>query len=256
MTFGSGMIVFSDIYQLYDIIKQGGIMMGRNLLIDTLREAYSADREFHYVSDKFGYPKTPSQLGLDPDAGTTDDLTTRIFIGSTHRDDISFYPALTVRPTNISYFPISFNRNRGTIRYGFQKLTDGYGNSEIIQVPVATIFTGAWDQSFEIKVSSRSLEDVTSLADGVMVILQEVYNDDLLRNGLFIKKVSAGGQSEENRGEADPVYHIAISVETYSEWRREIPISNLIERIQLCFSFDISPLDVPAIGLDGKFTIT
>ena len=255
MSIGSSQIVFSDIYQLNNIVKQTGIMAGRNLLIDTMREAYSKDREYHYVSDKFGYPKTPGQLGLDADAGTVDDVTTRIFIGSTHRDDVSFYPAVTVRSTNISYFPVSFNRNRGTIKYGYQKLTDGYGNTDIIQVPLATVFAGAWDQTFEIKVSSRSLEDVISITDGVMIILQEVFHDDLLRNGLFIKNVSAGSQSEENIGEADPVFHIPITVSTYSEWRREIKISNLIERIQLCFSFDISPNDVPATGLDAKFIV-
>lgn len=256
MTFGSGMIVFSDIYQLHDVVKQSGIMMGRNLLIDTLREAFAKDREFHYVSDKFGYPKTPGQIGLDPSSGILNDVTTRIFIGSTHRDDVAFFPAITIRPTNISYFPISFNRNRGTIKYGFQRLTDGYGNSEIIQVPVATVFAGAWEQTFEIKVASRSLEDCTSITDTVMVILQDIYNDDLLRNGLFIKNVAAGGQTEDNIGEADPVFYIPITVNTYSEWRREIPISNLIERIQLCFSFDLSPDDVPATGLDAKFLIS
>jgi hypothetical protein len=255
MSFGSGQKVFSDIYQLDHVIKHSGIMVGRNMLIDILREIFRRDREYHYVNDKFGYPKTPSHLGLPTDAGKEDELTTRIYIGGTHREDISFFPAVTVRSSNISNYPISFNQNRGTYRYGFQKIVDGYGVQTIVRVPTAIVYTGAWEQSFEIKVSSRSLEDAQSIADIILLSLEGTYRDDLQQNGLFIKSISSSGQQEENIGEADPIYHFSINVNTFSEWRREIPISNLVDRIQICFNFDISPNDIPATELTFKYNI-
>lgn len=225
------------------------------MIIDVLREVFRRDREYHYVHDKFGYPKTPNHLGLPPDAGAENELTTRIYIGGTHREDISFLPAITVRSTSISNFPISFNQNKETYRYAPQKLVDGYGNQSIVIVPAAVVYTGAWEQSFEIKTISRSLEDCMSISDLILVSLESTYKYDLQQNGVLIKSISAGGQSDENIGEADPVYSISININTFSEWRREIPISNLIERIQLCFNFDVSSADIPATNLDIEQTL-
>ena len=68
MTSGTGLFVFSDIYTYDNIVRHTGIVHGRNLIIDHLRESFARDREYRYVSDIFGYPKTPSHLGLAPDA--------------------------------------------------------------------------------------------------------------------------------------------------------------------------------------------
>jgi len=83
----------------------------KNILIDTLRDVFSRDRHFKYVSDVFGFPKTPSHLGLSPGAGLDDEETTRIFIGSTYRYDIKFNPSIIVKNTGSKYNPISFNQN-------------------------------------------------------------------------------------------------------------------------------------------------
>lgn len=256
MAIGTGMFVFSDIYQLDNITRNVGIVHGRNLLIDTLREIFARDREYHYVSDIFGYPKTPSQTGLEPDAGMQDDLTTRIFIGATYRYEQSFLPAITVRQTSSSYKPVSFNQNKWVIEYGMQRTEDGYGNVDFLRVPSKWISAGAWDQTFEIKVTSNSQEDTSHIADIVMVSLQDTYRRILERSGLFIKQISASGESAEQVNENDPVFSISITANTYSEWRREIPISNLLERIQLCFEVDLgSDKDVPATGLAFKMDI-
>jgi hypothetical protein len=255
MSIGSGYIVFSDIYQLDNIVRNTAMMAGRNLLIDILREMFKRDREYRYVTDKFGFPKTPSNLGLLASDGKENERTTRLYIGGTHRQDISFLPAITVRPSSTTYAPISFNQNEQTVAYSSQKITDGYGNQSIINAPSAVIFAGAWEQSFEIKVLGRSLEDVLSIGDLILVGLQNTYRTILRQNGLFIKNVSSSGSSEENIGEADPIFSTSITVNTYSEWRREIPISNLVERIHLCFEVDISSDDIPATELGGVINI-
>lgn len=250
---GAGQIVTSDIYHLDHIVRHTGIVHGRNILIDTLREIFARDSNYRYITDIFGFPKTPDHTGLDIDAGLVDQTTTRLFIGTTYRYEISYLPAITVRQTNSQYRPVSFNQNKLNIQYELQRMEDGYGNVSFLKVPSRYLFAGAWEQSFELKVLSHSQEDTAAIADVVMVSLQNTYRDIMERNGLFVKRVSASGEQSEQSGNNDPVFSISLSVDTYSEWRREIPISNLVDRIQLCFHFDIgSDLDPPATGLDFK----
>lgn len=245
---GSGQILFSDIFTLDNILTHTGINTGRNLLIDQLRQIFAKDKEYRWVNDIFGFAKTPSALGLDPTAGLEDDATTRIFIGATYRYDISFLPAITIKPTNITYKPISFNQENHSVKYGVQKLIDEDGNESFIKVPTALIQAGAWDQTFEVKISSLSAVDTAAITDIVILSLQGTYRNELQQNGLFIKRISGGGETAENINQNDPVFHSTLTVETYSNWRREIPIASMIDRILLCFDIDIVATDIPASG--------
>lgn len=245
---GSGQIVFSDIFNLDNIVVNTGLHIGRNLLIDQIRKVFSKDKDFHYVHDIFGFPKTPALLGQPDTIGINDDLNTRMFIGATYRYDISYLPAITVKPTNISYHPVSFNQERSSVKYGIQKFIND-GKEEFIRAPVALIQAGAWDQTFEVKISSLSAVDTAAIADIVLISLQGTYRNDLQQNGLFIKRISGGGEITENINQNDPVFHSVLSVETYSNWRREIPYSTMIDRIALCIDVDIIPTDIPATDL-------
>lgn len=256
MALGTGMFVFSDVYSLDNITRHVGIVHGRNLIVDTLKEVFARDREYHYVSDIFGYPKTPDHTNLELDAGIEDDETTRIFIGTSYRYEQAYLPAISVRQTSSTYRPISFNQNKWNLEFSRQRTEDGYGNVDWISVPSRYTFAGAWDQSFEIKVVSNSQEDTAAIADIVMISLQNTYRDILERNGLFVKQISAGGENAESINSNDPVFSIAITANTYSEWRREIPVANLVERIQVCFEIDLGGKDdVPATGLAIKYDI-
>lgn len=252
MAIGTGYHVFSQIYNLDHIVQNTAIMAGRNLIIDVLRESFARDEEYKYDRDIFGFPKTPSWEGLDPEAGLVDESSTRLYIGSAYRYDISFLPAIIVKQTSSQYNPISFNQNVLVEKYDVQRIIDGYGNVTDVQVPVAYTYAGAWDQSFEVKVISNSLEDTVAIADTVMITLQNVYRGILQQNGLFVKSVSAGGESVESIGGNDPLFFVSITVQTRSEWYREIPISRLIERIQFCFDIDLVDTDVPAQGMTIK----
>jgi hypothetical protein len=249
---GTKQFVFSDVYNLDRIVQHTGILAGRNLLIDVLREIFARDREYRYLRDIYGFPKTPSHVGLDPDAGIVDDSTTRLFIGSAYRYDISYLPAIIVRQTSSSYVPVSFNQNRWVVEYETQRIIDGYGNVEYIQVPSHYSYAGAWNQTFEVKVMARSLEDVVSIADVVLISLQGTYRPVLQQNGLFVRSVSAGGESAETIGANDPFFSISITVNTRSEWRREVPVSTLVDRIAFCFTIDLVDTDVPASDLTIK----
>jgi len=256
MARGNQYLVYSDIYALDKIVQNSGIMFGRNLLIDTLREIFARDREYKFVRDEFGFPKTPDHKGLDANAGLADDATTRLFIGSSYRYDVSYLPGITVRQTSTSYKPISFNSNIWDLEYEFRKTVDGYGTVTYSRVPVSYNYAGAWEQTFEVKVTSKSLDDTINIVDIIMVSLQNTYRNILTNNGLFIKHVRASGEGTETIGSNDPLYVMTVTLETYSEWRRSIPVSNVIERITACFDFDITESDPPANSLVVKVDLT
>ena len=228
--------VLSDIFDIEKVVQQTGIMHAKNILIDTLRNVFSQDRHFKFVTDVFGFPKTPSHLGLEPDAGLDDEETTRIFIGSGYRYDVKFNPSIIIRNTGTSYKPISFNQNIYNVTNIKEVLMDGYGNQTIIYSPSYHEITGAWDQSFEIKIVTENEADREELADIVMVMLIGSRRTQLKNSGVFVKSVSTGGESEQQYGN-DYLYSVSIKIDVRSEWKIRIPISNVIERIGICLSF-------------------
>lgn len=229
--------VVSDIFNLEFVVQQSGIVYGKNVLIDTLRDIFRADREFKYVDDVFGFPKTPYHLGLEPDAGLDDTDTTRIFIGSTYRYDVKFNPSIIVKNTGSRYVPISFNQNLLNVINRKEFLVDGYGNRTVIYTPYAKTIVGAWDQTFEIKIIAESEIDREEIADIVNVALMGSRRLQLQNAGLFIRSVSTSGESEEQYAN-DYIYMVSINLDTRSEWKIHIPISNFCEKIALFMTID------------------
>lgn len=241
----TGYISFSDIPILDNITQNVGMVAGRNLLIDVLRECFRRDREFHWVPDPWGFNKTPNHTGLPLDAGVNDDDTTRLYIGGTHRYDISYLPSIVIKQTGSSYRPVSFNQNKWELEYTDQQLVDGYGNVTYARRPSAYHFVGLWESTYEVRITSRSLVDTSEIADNVMLALQSTFHQTLQQNGLFIRSVSSSGEQVEAYGSNDPLFTVSITLNTMSEWRRTIPVSNLVERIQVCFMLDLVDSDPP-----------
>lgn len=242
--------VVSDVFGLENVVQQTGIVHAKNILIDTLREIFREDREFKYVTDVFGFPKTPSHLNLDPDAGLDDEETTRIFIGGTYRYDIKYNPSVWVKNTGTRYVPISFNQDLLSVIYANERVVDGYGNETIIRTPRHHTLVGAWDQTFEIKVVTEDEVDREEIADIIMVSLQGSRRLELQREGVFVRSMSTSGETEQPYSN-DHLYMISINLEVRSEWKIHIPINNVCERIALCISFDkFDSTDAAADGLD------
>jgi hypothetical protein len=229
--------VLSDIFNLENIVQTTGIMHSKNILIDCLRDIFRRDREYKYVEDVFGFPKTPGLLGFDPSVGLDDDESTRIFIGSTYRYDVKFHPSLIVKNTGLRYVPLSFNQEFLSVLYRKELIMDGYGNKTIISTPGAYVQAGIWDQTFEIKVTAESEVDREEIADIVQTTLMGPRRLELQQAGLFIKTLSSSGEQEEPYTN-DYLYSISISLETRSEWKMHIPINNICERIGLCIHFN------------------
>ena len=240
--------VITDIFNLENVVQQTCMVASKNILIDTIRDIFRRDREYKYVEDVFGFPKTPSHLGLDPAAGLDDNETTRIFIGSSYRYDVKFNPSIIVKNTGNRYKAISFNQDWMGMTHRKELITDGYGNQTTIVVPEAQTLVGAWDQTFEIKVVAETEMDREEIADIVMVSLIGSRRKELEIAGLFIKSLSSGGEAEQPYAN-DYLYTVSINLEIRSEWKILIPVSDVIERIVLCVDFNALDTDPPADGL-------
>lgn len=229
--------VYSDLFSLAEFVQQTAVSQGKNLLIDTLREHFKQDSLYRYTTDAFGFPLTPNVTDLPPDI--QEERTTRIYIGDIFRLDKRYWPAIVVRYASGRYKPVSFNQNQ-TTRYRLDLVVDGYGERSFIRVPTHHVIAGAWEQSFEVMVAAESIPDREELTDIVSSFLIGATRQETYEGGLFIKSVSLGSEREEDWGN-DKVYMQSITVETYSEWRREIPIdaNSLVETINFCFNYGI-----------------
>jgi len=238
--------VYTDLFDLYNFVSQTAVAQGKNLLIDTLREHFRQDTIYTYRTNAYGFPLTPNVTDLPPDI--QEDRTTRIHIGDIFRMDKRYWPSITIRHSSARYKPVSFNQNDQTTKYRVDLVMDGYGNESYVKVPTHKVMAGAWDQTFEVKISAESIPDREELADIVSVFLINVAREKLHKAGLFIKSVSLGAESEEKYAN-DNVYIQSINVDCYSEWRREAPISNLTEVINFCFEYGLFNVD---FGFNGS----
>jgi hypothetical protein len=238
-------IANSDIYVLDKIVQNTAMEAGRNLIIDQLREGFSRDRMYRWVPDSWGFGKTPAGTELPPDAGMDDASSTRLYIGAQYKNAASFLPAIIVKQNSLQYKAVSFNQNKWDLEFGSVPVMDESGKVTFISAPVSYSFVGLWESEFEVKIISRSLVDTTRLHDIIAVMLQSTYRYTLQQSGLFIKEIRSTGEQAETYGGNDPYYFSTISFGTISEWRRRIPISSSIERIQVCVDLDIIETDIP-----------
>jgi hypothetical protein len=229
--------VFSNFYSDESIVQQTCIVQPKNLLIDVLRRRFSRDNLFTYRMDEFGYPLTPDLTGGDIDSPDT----TKILISDGFRNDVKFYPNIIVRSGGGSYKPVSFNQN-GTLKYRKDCYENEFGEQIVTNTPTHRVYAGYWDMSFEIAVSSESFSELQRITDIVALELQYASWNELRANGLFIKGTSISGENEEPYAN-DYVYKQTITVSTHSEWRVEIPLDNVIEK--MVFYFDSTRTPIP-----------
>jgi hypothetical protein len=235
----------SDLPKLYNITQNAMILYPKEIVIYTLRDFFSRDSWYSARTDQFGYPLTPDQTNLPPDAGIHDNSTTRLFIGESYRFDLIFYPALLVRHGGSTSVPISFNREAYNIQWGNLIFEDGYGNIKTFPTPEYFIQAGAWEGTINIEVRARDLRARDDLVDLVSILFVEVAFNDLVKSGLIIKGVSAGAPTEfDDRN--DKVFAQTVTLSIRSEWRRSLPILNIIDMIN--FSIEFQRLDPPPPG--------
>lgn len=234
----TGHRVYSDLFSYANFTRQVAVAQSKNLLIDALRDYFKNDTLYRFETDGWGFPLTPNLTDLPPDI--QEHRTSRIFIGDIYRADKRFFPSITVRYSSGKYHPVSFNQDVTSKQYRLDLVIDGYGEQSYIRIPTHNIVCGAWDQSFEVLIAAEAIPDREELTDIVSSFLIGVIRQELYESGLFIKSVNMGNEREEDFGN-DKIYLQSISLETYSEWRREIPIdaNSLIDTINFCFQYGL-----------------
>lgn len=231
-------VVYSSYFSDSYVVQQSAVVHPKSLLIDGLRNIFRNDSVFTYRSDEYGYPLTPDHTGIDIDSG----LTTKILISDTYRYEVKFFPAIVIKMNGGSYKPISFNQDM-TIKYRTDIVENIYGATRKVLTPTHRVYTGSWDMNFDVMIYAESQAELQELTDIVSLALQYNLWNELRANGLFIKSLRIGGESAEPYAN-DYVYNVTISLNTLSEWRVEIPIENIVEKI----TFSIEPTRTPIPG--------
>lgn len=221
----------------------------KEIIIATLRDFFSKDSYYHYSKNQWGFANTtdhtdlppgadlPSGPGANPHLSPTNPLSTRLFIGENYRYDGIYYPAILVKSGGGKYVPISINRDQGAVQYDNIIYEDGYGNQTSIRKPKSFITAGAWEGSIIIDVITRSLRSRDDLTELVAMCFTEITFDTLVDIGVIVKPISYSGTTESD-DRNDKLFRQSLTLDIRTEWRREIPISNVIDAIFFAVTFE------------------
>jgi hypothetical protein len=238
----------SDLYGLYNIVQSSMVLYPKELITAQLRDFFSRDSNYHFATDHFGFPQTPDQTNLPQSVGYQDNITTRLYINSAHRYDIIYYPAILVRHGGASSVPISLNREATCIQYEDLVFEDGYGNIKTLSMPSSFIFAGAWEGTINVDILARDPRTRDDLVELVSMLFVDLSYEDMKKSGVVIKPsggITAGVPSE-TIDRTDPLFKQTIALSYRSEWRREIPIRNIIDVVNISVEFGrITPVEEP-----------
>ena len=233
----TGSLQRTDLYNIYDVVQNTQLAYPKELIISVLRDEFSRDSYYHYAADEYGFPLTPDHTDMPLGAGVYDDSTTRLFIGEAFRFDVIFYPAILVRATSSTYVPISFNRNKETIKYDATRVIDGYGNEAVFTTPTHFVLAGAWEGTLNVDIMTRDIVSRDNLTSICNLMFSDIRHDQFRKAGVLLKKVSAASFSEADDRQQDKLYKATIALDIRSEWRREIPVDSVVDAISICVEF-------------------
>jgi len=252
----------SDLFQLHDIVQSSMIVYPKEIIIATLRDFFSKDSYYHYSKDQWGFPNTTDHTDLPPGAdfptvynrfgSNQEGLSTRLFIGENWRYDGIYYPAILVKNGGSRYVPISINRDKGGLEYETMAFVDGYGNQTLISRPAFFYTAGAWEGSVSIDIMTRSLRSRDDLVELTAMCFTDIVFDTLYDVGLIIKPIQIGAPSESD-DRNDKLFRQTLTLDIRTEWRREIPVGNLIDAI--LFTVNFQNLSQPDSPIAANLTI-
>jgi len=226
----------SDLYAIHRIIQNTQIVYAKELIVSTMRDHFAQDTRYHYAQDEWGNPKIKDMTDVPLTSGILDEETTRIWIGQENKQNPRFLPSVIVKHTGANYKPISFNQNRHNLHYENRIFKDANGNLYNISHPKYFVFAGAWDTNFDIDIEADSPIDRNILAECISLLFQTIKIDDLHFNGLFVKNTRVGGESSEDF-QNSKIFKQTVSIECRGEYRRIVPVENIIDIINLCIDF-------------------
>lgn len=246
---GTGNITKTDLYQLNNYVQNTLVTYTKDIFVETLREFFSDDSYYRYQRDEWGFPKTPDHTDLPPNAGLYDNTTTRLFIGEAYRYDVIEYPALLVRNAGFRSVPISMNREKESVQWQNTVFVDGYGNQKIMKTPVYIINAGAWEGAVTVDIESRSPRARDELVDLVSILFVNERFEELKKAGVVVKSGSPNiGSPSEGDDRNDKLFKQTINFEVRTEWRKQIPVDNIIEVINFCVDIGNLSRNPPALA--------
>jgi hypothetical protein len=252
----------SNLMQLHNFVQASMLVYPKEIIISTLRDFFSKDDYYHYSKDQWGFPNTTDHTDLPPGAdmptqhnanGALDEgLPTRLFIGENYRYDGIYYPAVLIKSGGSKYVPISINREQEGVQYEDIIFEDGYGNQTVVHRPASFITAGVWEGSIIIDVMTRSLRSRDDITEAIAMCFTEVTFDTLYDVGLIIKPISIGAASEGD-DKNDKLFRQTLTLDIRTEWRREIPVSNVIDAIFFTSTFE--DLSRPGSPVPANLTV-
>lgn len=247
----------SDLYSIHNIIQASMLVYPKEMIIAYLRDFFSKDSYYHYSKDQWGFPNvtdhTDLPLGSDiPIPGDDAIVSSRIYIGENFKRDMIFYPAILVKSGGTKYVPISINREKGSIKYEDVVYEDGYGHFTTVKRPKSFVTAGIWEGSIVIDIKTKSLRARDDLAELMALFFAEISFDSLYDIGIIVKPPQVGAPSETD-DRSDKLYMLSMTLDIRTEWRREIPVGNLIDAI--FFTVLFQDLSNPAAPVANNLTI-
>ena len=218
-------VVYSSFYGDNHIVQNSLMVYPKQLVIDLLRREFSTDSEYTYRSDEYGFPLVRDLTDVDLDS----DLTTRILISDQYRFDMKFFPNIIVSSKGGSYKPLSASQN-GTIKYRTDYIEDAFGNRKKVSTPTHRVYAGMWEISMDIQINTESHVETEELTDLTAIMMQYKLFHELRAGGFIMKSFSVGAESAEQYVN-DFIYSQSISISGISEWRVEIPVENVLEKV-------------------------
>lgn len=238
----------SDLPRVHFIMQNMMNVHSKELILFSLRDFFRHDVFYRYVTDHYGFPKVVDETDLPLDAGIVDDSTTRLCIQEAFKFEADFYPALIIRAGSFNSVPISINRETGGVQWGDLIFQDGYGNIKTFKSPESFIFAGAWEGTINIDVLARDLRTKDDLVDLVSIHFVDIAFNELVKEGLIVLGVSTSGQSEID-DRTNKLFKDTVSLKVRGEWRRNLPVSNIVEVIKFAVEFGQIPDGVVAANL-------
>lgn len=250
---------YSDLYQIHNIVQSTSSSVIKQLLIAQLRDLFSKDSFYHYQSDSFGFPKTVELLDTPTDIGLNNSGSTRLYIGEYYKYESIYFPAILVKSGSIKSVPLSINAERETITYDTINIIDGYGNSKLFKTPKAFLFAGFFTGDIQIDILTR--ESIRTRDDLIDLILLHFARGnvgyyEMEKSGVIISEIGASSPTE-NDDRNDKLFKQTVTLSIQSQWRREIPISNICEAINICIEFASNlainpPAIAPNLGISTR----
>lgn len=245
----------SDLPGIHHVVQNAMIVYPKEIILATLRDYFSQDIYYHYVKDKWGFPNTVDQTDLELDAGLNDNITTRVFIGENYRQEGQFFPAILIKNGGTKSVPISMNREDSTVQWEIRSFEDGYGNVSFFKHPKSFVFAGAWEGSIIIDIQTRSPRSRDDLVQEVALCLNDITFKSLQKAGVACKPPSASAPSEKD-DRKDKLFMQTITLDVRTEWRREIPVSNILEVINFSAEFSHLSSSNPVVAQNITISTT